>query len=222
MTKIAIMQPYFIPYPGYFRLMQAADVFVIYDCVQFPRRGYVHRNQLIDFNDNKQWLNMPLNKMHRSAKINQMSFTIDAKNEFFRQIKKFPIYQKLIEDEQLYQYLFNFEQSPLTYITSLLEYFCVSLNIKTDFINSSSLDIDKTLKSEDRILAIVKYLNGTSYINSPNGRNLYHKKRFSKENIQLSFLNDYEGDLISVLSPFLTGDRNLLSNKIKGQVDIIV
>jgi len=162
MTKIAIMQPYFIPYPGYFRLMQAADVFVIYDCVQFPRRGYVHRNQLIDFNDNKQWLNMPLNKMHRSAKINQMSFTIDAKNEFFRQIKKFPIYQKLIEDEQLYQYLFNFEQSPLTYITSLLEYFCVSLNIKTDFINSSSLDIDKTLKSEDRILAIVKYLNGTS------------------------------------------------------------
>jgi hypothetical protein len=44
---IAVMQPYFIPYAGYFRLFAASDLFVIYDCVQFPRRGWVQRNRLI-------------------------------------------------------------------------------------------------------------------------------------------------------------------------------
>jgi hypothetical protein len=41
------MQPYFVPYAGYFRLFAASDLFVIYDCVQFPRRGWVHRNRLV-------------------------------------------------------------------------------------------------------------------------------------------------------------------------------
>ena len=40
------MQPYFVPYAGYFRLFAASDLFVIYDCVQFPRRGWVHRNKM--------------------------------------------------------------------------------------------------------------------------------------------------------------------------------
>jgi hypothetical protein len=39
-VSVAIMQPYFIPYAGYFRLFAATDLFVIYDCVQFPRRGW--------------------------------------------------------------------------------------------------------------------------------------------------------------------------------------
>ena len=43
MTTVAVMQPYFMPYAGYFRLFAAADVFVLFDCVQFPRRGWVHR-----------------------------------------------------------------------------------------------------------------------------------------------------------------------------------
>ena len=47
-STMAIMQPYFIPYAGYFRLFAASDLFVIYDCVQFPRRGWVHRNKLIE------------------------------------------------------------------------------------------------------------------------------------------------------------------------------
>jgi hypothetical protein len=46
MSRIAVMQPYFFPYAGYFRLLQAADHFVLLDCVQFPRRGRVHRTQV--------------------------------------------------------------------------------------------------------------------------------------------------------------------------------
>jgi WbqC-like protein family len=45
---VAIMQPYFLPYAGYSRLFAATDLFVVYDCVQFPRRGWVHRNRLVN------------------------------------------------------------------------------------------------------------------------------------------------------------------------------
>src|SRR5437016_2188558 len=59
---VAIMQPYFLPYAGYFRLFAASDLFVIYDCVQFPRRGWVHRNRLTDARGLERWLTLPLEK----------------------------------------------------------------------------------------------------------------------------------------------------------------
>src|SRR3990167_6427798 len=66
---VAIMQPYFVPYLGYFRLFSQTDLFVIYDCVQFPRRGYVHRNQVPDQNGTPQWLTLPLEKCDQKTAI---------------------------------------------------------------------------------------------------------------------------------------------------------
>ena len=60
MTTVAIMQPYFYPYAGYFRLFARADLFVVYDCVQFPRRGWVHRNRLTGADGQLQWLTLLL------------------------------------------------------------------------------------------------------------------------------------------------------------------
>ncbi len=56
---IAVMQPYFFPYAGYFRLMSASDVFVVFDDVQFPRRGRVHRCEMAP----GRWLTLPLAPM---------------------------------------------------------------------------------------------------------------------------------------------------------------
>ena len=61
---VAVMQPYFIPYAGYFRLFAASDLFVIYDCVQFPRRGWVHRNRLLDRSGKLRWLTLPLDRAY--------------------------------------------------------------------------------------------------------------------------------------------------------------
>ena len=46
--KIAIMQPYFFPYIGYFNLINMTDIFVFLDNVQFNRRGWIHRNKLFN------------------------------------------------------------------------------------------------------------------------------------------------------------------------------
>ena len=75
MTVVAVMQPYFMPYAGYFRLFAAADLVAIFDCVQFPRRGWVHRNRLPGRNGETQWLTLPLQKATTGTQINNLKFT---------------------------------------------------------------------------------------------------------------------------------------------------
>src|SRR5512140_19777 len=47
MKSIAIMQPYFLPYIGYFQLMAAVDKFVVFDDVNYINRGWINRNRLL-------------------------------------------------------------------------------------------------------------------------------------------------------------------------------
>ena len=93
MATVAIMQPYFFPYAGYFRLFAAADLFAIYDCVQFPRRGWVHRNRLPDSNGAAGGLTLPLEKAPRSAIISDLRFPADAIARLTRQLRRFPALQ---------------------------------------------------------------------------------------------------------------------------------
>ena len=67
--RIAIMQPYFLPYAGYFRLLQQTDLFVVYDCVQFIRRGWIHRNRLANMNKELSWLTLQLAKAPQEVRI---------------------------------------------------------------------------------------------------------------------------------------------------------
>lgn len=76
--KIAIMQPYYYPYAGYFRLFVAANLFVIYDCVQWNRRGRVHRYQ-----KNGKWVTLPIKKTDRdTTRIMDMEWNDDCKCGF--------------------------------------------------------------------------------------------------------------------------------------------
>src|SRR6185369_7749599 len=88
---VAIMQPYFIPYAGYFRLFAASDLFVLYDCVQFPRRGWVHRNKLIDAAGVERWVTLPLMKAPQSVLIRDLRFPPNISELLAQRLKPFPI-----------------------------------------------------------------------------------------------------------------------------------
>lgn len=60
--RASVMQPYYYPYAGYFRLFAAVDLFVILDCVQFNRRGRVHRYQ-----KGNKWVTLPIKKTDRDT-----------------------------------------------------------------------------------------------------------------------------------------------------------
>src|SRR5438067_13363723 len=89
MSRIAVMQPYFFPYAGYFRLLQAADRFVLLDCVQFPRRGRVHRTEVPGPAGAVEWLTLPLARQPRDVLIRELRFAPDARAVLDRRLARY-------------------------------------------------------------------------------------------------------------------------------------
>lgn len=196
--KVAIMQPYFYPYAGYFRLLAEADLFVIYDCVQFPRRGWVHRNRLPDQTGQPQWITLPLQKCPQTTRIRDLCFqTCDGTQWWHTQLQRFPQLQALPLQHQ--QQLCEFDQSVTDYLIQHLRYAATALQIECPMCCSSELDIDPTLRAQDRIIAICQALHATQYLNAPGGRDLYDTASFAQAGLQLCFLDDYQGDYCSML-----------------------
>lgn len=196
--RIAIMQPYFMPYAGYFRLFAAAELFVVYDCVQFPRRGWVHRNQLVDRAGNPHWLTLPLEKASRdTTRICDLQFRAAADLEWQAELARFPA-PNLIRNKGFLDLTLR-DCAPVEYIVSCLTSVAKVLSLERPMVLSSTLDIDPSLRAQDRIIAIAARLGASSYVNAPGGRALYDSRQFERAGISLNFLAEYRGSFASVL-----------------------
>lgn len=219
MTAIAIMQPYFVPYSGYFRLFVNTDLFVIYDCVQFPRRGWVHRNRLPNVNGEPRWLTLPLVPDARETQIHQLRFADDAPERLSRQMRKFPALSgprasalplagKLMPEPA---------ESPTDYLQRTLGLACKALGLPFNTRRSSTLAVAPDARGSDRILAILKQLNATRYVNLASGQTLYSRNTFARHNIGLHFLQDYVGPKWSILHRLLIEDAAAVVADIRAQ-----
>jgi hypothetical protein len=186
--KVGIMQPYFVPYLGYFQLINAVDTFVIYDDVNFIKQGWINRNRILL--DEKPFLfHLQLSGVSSFKKINEIGL---GKNRFkvLKTIQaaynKAPYYLPTIA---LLDQIFNFETNNLSeFITNSLNLICKYLNIRTKLILSSEIDKCNDLKGQDKVIEICKILNATSYINSYGGQDLYSKQVFHEVGLNLLFL----------------------------------
>lgn len=190
--RISIMQPYFIPYAGYFRLMTQADLFVIYDDVQFPYPGWVHRNMLTRYDGKKDWLTLPLKRKPLTTKINEMEWSWNAVDTWQDQLRKFPIFDD--ENSALKVCIKTAPQwgSPLRFIVKTLELVRGKLDINVPIVFSSHLSIPDELKGQDRVLHICEKFKAKEYLNAPGGRELYDAESFKKRNVKLKFLSEYK------------------------------
>lgn len=220
MTRIAVMQPYFAPYAGYFRLAAASDIFVIFDCVQFPRRGWVHRNRLPDGEGVVRWLTLPLAKAPQSTAINAMRFSQDSLSRLESEARSFPDLQD--RGHPLVAPLFKAEGSMADWLAEYLETSCALLGFAPRFMRSSELNLPVGLKGQARIIEIVKRLEGSSYINAPGGRDLYDPETFRAAEIELSFLEPYEGDWGSILHRLRHEDPAILAREIINQSKALI
>lgn len=208
---IAVMQPYFIPYAGYFRLFAASDLFVIYDCVQFTRRGWLHRNKFRDFTGKADWLTLPLRKAPQDVLIKDLAFRDDAHEAFVEQARRFPTLECELKkrNSDAARLLLDFSGTPVDYIVRLLEWAAVVLDLPWRTVRSSALDIDPSKRGEERILAIAATLGASRYVNAPGGVNLYNASSFTECGIDLRFLPDFPGGTASILERLLTEDVQL-------------
>jgi hypothetical protein len=194
--KLVCMQPALLPPASYFRLFAACDQFVFLDNVQFDKRWYTHRQQLHKYDQTKDWFTLPLKKKSRDATmIKDLEWAVDAMEKMQNEERRFMIFNivTLVSDRMTML-------APMAFIIAQLDECLSRLQIpfpKT--ILSSSIDIPKHLRGQDRIIAICKKLGATEYINSPGGRGLYDTETFEKEGIKLTFLPEYVGSMDSVL-----------------------
>lgn len=212
---VAIMQPYFIPYAGYFRLFAASDLFVIYDCVQFPRRGWVHRNQMVDTAGVKRWLTLPLEKAPQDVLIRDLRFPSQAAAILEERLRPFGLSAQTPGSAAILDRAHAVEGRPVDYIVWLLESVVAFLGLGWNVVWSSTLDIPASLRGQDRILEIARRLGARRYVNSPGGRSLYDAEAFARRGIELQFLSDYPGPTASILSRVLREDRAALADEIR-------
>ena len=186
--KVGIMQPYFLPYIGYWQLINAVDKYVIYDDVQFIKGGWINRNNIL-INGQKQLFNLLLLGASSNKLINEI---IVQKNQtkLIRTIelnyKKAPMFQQVFPF--FLQIMEHSDKNLAKFIGNSIVEISKYLFIETEFIYSSTLDKDNILRAEDKVLDICKLLNATKYINAVGGVDLYSKESFSNNGIQLSFL----------------------------------
>ena len=198
---VAIMQPYFLPYAGYFRLFASSDLFVIYDCVQFPRRGWVHRNRLPDALGREVWLTLRLKKAPADVLIRNLQFSPDAAQSMAEQLRRFPAFAGLSpEAASIKEALLEVRGTPVDYIERLLHRVSAYLGLPWNVVRSSSLDIPPTLRGEARILELVRRTGGGEYVNAPGGRELYSEDAFRQAGVALRFLPSYPGSKLSILA----------------------
>lgn len=191
--KLAIMQPYIFPYIGYFQLIKAVDLFVIYDNIEYTKKGWINRNRIL-INSSDEFFTIPLKKDSDYLNVNERylsdSWTKDRikiLNKLKENYKKAPFYLqtvKIIESTFFYEgdNLFDFLNNSLKEVMRYLE-------IRTEIIQSSKVLIDHNLKANEKVTAICNELEASIYINPIGGVELYSKEKFQEKGIKLNFLN---------------------------------
>lgn len=212
---VAIMQPYFLPYAGYFRLFVASDVFVIYDCVQFPRHGWVHRNRLVDARGVDRWLTLPLEKAPRSTLIRELRFLPNATEILAHRLRPFDLMAENDDVQQTLSAVRDVRGSPLDYIERLLRHVVAYLGFRPTLIRSSTLAVPAAIRGQQRILEIARRLGAGRYLNAPGGRHLYDGAAFADAGIDLRFLDPYPGPSSSILTRMTRESRDDLARDVR-------
>jgi len=208
--KIAIMQPYFFPYLGYYQMFGAVDKFVLLDDVNFIMRGYINRNSIL-INGASHKFSIPLQQPSQNKLINEtkLNFSSKDRENFLKTItlayKKAPFYNdfySILED-----IILNSQDDLTKFLKYSFEKVKTYLSLNTEILISSEIKKDNTLKAQDRIIEINKQLNSTMYINAIGGVELYNREDFKKENIELKFIKmkdvkypQFKNDFVANLS----------------------
>lgn len=184
------MQPYFVPYIGYFQLIAAVDLFIVYDNIKYTKKGWINRNRFL-CNGRDEMLSLPLKgdsdlldirdrrlaaDFNGSRLINQLAGAY-RKAPYFE--KAFPLVEEILrqKEENLFQFLYR-----------SIVMVCEHIGIATEIRVSSDIPINHSLKNQDKVLALCESVGTHIYVNAIGGLDLYSKMDFLARNIELKFI----------------------------------
>lgn len=184
------MQPYFFPYIGYFQLIAAVDLFIVYDNIKYTKKGWINRNRMLQ-NGKDVMFSLPMKsdsdyldicERHLSTEFNRDKLLNQFKETYQRApyyAQTFPLVEQIVryDDTNLFRFLHN----------SLVKT-CGYLGIATRIMVSSDVVINHDLKNQDKVLALSKAVNASTYVNAIGGMELYSKETFHDKGLDLKFI----------------------------------
>jgi hypothetical protein len=190
MKRVAIMQPTYLPWIGYFGLMQSVDLFIILDCVQFARRSWQQRNQIKTPNG-PLWLSVPVfSKGKQDQLISEVQ--VDYSNDFpSNHLKSLEMnYKKTPYFDSYYSQLSSLLTSNTCYLSELtiemVRWFKDVLGIVTPIQLASEYDGQGS--KADLLASICKLAGATAYISPPGSKEyLDQSDAFIKQNIPVGY-----------------------------------
>lgn len=187
---IAGNQPYFLPYIGFWQLVNAADLFLIGDNYNFIKRGWIQRNRIL-INGEPFFWGLEVSRMSSFKKINEtefVDFDIAQKlNTVYRAYRRAPQFDAGYD--LVKTILNNPERNVADFLFQSIKDVCRYLGINTKFIRSSEIPGNDNYKREYRIYDFCHRLGGDTYLNAVGGQDLYHFDDFEKHGITLKFIH---------------------------------
>lgn len=194
MKKVAIMQPYFLPYLGYISLIKHSDEFILFDTVQFIRHGWIERNRVLKQNEGWLYIQVPLEKFPRETLIKDVNINneTDWKKKILSQLV---IYKKVAPNYYKVNNLLNevFEKNYDSIVQlnkDLLEKICAYLGFPRTLpvFSEMKLTIEEVHAPDEWALNICKKLGtDVTYINPQGGMDFFDRQKYTNNNIQIYF-----------------------------------
>jgi hypothetical protein len=200
--RVAIMQPYFFPYIGYFSLIKYCDKFIFFDTVQFIRHGWINRNRILSKDKGWTYITVPVKKHLRSAAIKdvEISYNGDWRNRMLGQLNNYkkiaPYYRPVISfiKDCFAESFGTISELNIYFIEKTCHY--IGIEIDTSVFSEMNLLLGDIQGPGDWALEIAKALKADEYVNLPGGRELFGKAKFNKQGTVLCFmehnLNSYD------------------------------
>lgn len=182
---VSIMQPYFLPYLGYWQLINASSVFILFDDVNYIKKGFIDRNTIF-FKQELKKVKIRIVNASQNRAINQHEI-LESPAELM------PIIERAYSEYEQYQVVLPILRAVLEYpernlalfVENSIKTLCLYFGIHTRIERSSSFSISASGK--ERIIPLVKGVGGSTYLNMEGGRFMYDKSEFSEAGLDLSF-----------------------------------
>ena len=194
--KLAAMQPYFLPYVGYFDLIDSVDVFIIFDTPRFQKKTWMTRNRILHPDQNREFKYINLiteqtNPLFPCSKINVANsnhdYFIEKNLQVYKKMRALN-YDKIRHGEIILTPCEKMKFS--TFIAEQLKNVCKTIGITTEIIILSETDYvhNDELEPGMHAFEICKHFGAKSYINAPGGRDIFNEEFYENNGIQINFL----------------------------------
>ena len=231
--RLAVMQPYFFPYIGYFQLIAAVDLFIVYDNIKYTKKGWINRNRMLQ-NGKDVMFSLPLKSDSDYLDVCERELAADFNrdkllNQFNGAYRRAPYFERTFP---LVERIVRYEDANLfRFVHHSIVKICEHLGITTEIKISSGIAIDHGLKSQDKVLALCEAVGASTYVNAIGGSELYSKEVFREKGFNLKFIQskllEYEqfGEAfvpwLSIIDVMMFNSQEKIFARITGDFDLL-